>query len=367
MKPLKLAGYITNNFITKREPFSLVHFVTDRCNARCPHCFMDFSRSANTGSLLSLSEITKMTKNMGKNLYNVNLTGGEPFLREDLFDIVSAYFENSTLKSIIITTNGTLVSTVRLFVEKLIRLDFRGQVKISVSIDNLGEKHDASRKFPGAFNKALETYALIESCGDSRLMADIALTVTPYNYADITDVYSTLREMGIHNFSAILMRKEGIINALEQQDEVLKAYLDLAYKLQTEQPLLKTLSAGHRVQEAVRGAKNRIAADMQADRQTGGANIRCQAGKLFGIIYPNGDVYPCEILGTSSCLGNLRDNDMDFLRLWSSEKTSTLLRRIDRHQCNSCTYECALSVNILTSPSLLPRMLALSCRNILWR
>lgn len=71
----------------------------------------------------------------------------------------------------------------------------------------------------------------------------------------------------------------------------------------------------------------------------------CHAGGLFGIITANGMVYPCEIL-ENKLLGNLRDYGMDFLKLWKDEKTQEVKKWIKKTECN-CTYECALSYNIL--------------------
>ena len=66
----------------KNEPVSLVHFLTNRCNARCSFCFIDFDDPKTFKGELTLDEIDKLTKNLGKSLLNVNLTGGEPFCEE---------------------------------------------------------------------------------------------------------------------------------------------------------------------------------------------------------------------------------------------------------------------------------------------
>ena len=71
----------------------------------------------------------------------------------------------------------------------------------------------------------------------------------------------------------------------------------------------------------------------------------CHAGGLFGIITGNGMIYPCEIL-ENKLLGNLRDVDMDFMKIWKSQKTKETKNFIINTNCN-CTYECALTYNIL--------------------
>ena len=74
----------------------------------------------------------------------------------------------------------------------------------------------------------------------------------------------------------------------------------------------------------------------------------CHAGGLFGIISANGLIYPCEIL-EDKVLGNLRDNDMNFMKIWNNQSTSDAKKFIHESKCN-CTYECALSYNILGNP-----------------
>ena len=71
----------------------------------------------------------------------------------------------------------------------------------------------------------------------------------------------------------------------------------------------------------------------------------CHAGSLFGIITANGMVYPCEIL-EDKFLGDLRGVNMNFKKIWQNHLTSDVKKFIKKTKCN-CTYECALTYNIL--------------------
>lgn len=358
-------GFFINAFITKRGPLSIVHFLTDRCNARCPHCFIDFNNPAPVGALLTFDEIRRLTKTMGRGLYNVNLTGGEPFLREDLFEIVSAYFENTTAKSIVITSNGSLVNAIKSFVDKFAHSGIKGRVKLSFSLDDFEDKHDALRNIKGAFSSSLEAYRVVEGCRDSRLMADIALTVTPYNYRDILDLHTALKEKGIQHFSAILMRAEGIVKSINNKSDVMNAYRKLVTRILADQQLQK-IPSQHRLIEAIRRYKNALVLDLFSGTSLSPSRVSaCEAGRLFGIIYPNGDVYPCEILDRAWCFGNVRDTDLNFIGLWRGGKASSLRNLLHQARC-SCTYECAWSVNVVANPVYWARMFMLSCRNMLW-
>ena len=85
----------------------------------------------------------------------------------------------------------------------------------------------------------------------------------------------------------------------------------------------------------------------------------CHAGSLFGVITASGDVFPCEIL-EDKLIGNLRDYGMNFSDLWRSQKKEEIKNFILDNKCN-CTYECALSYNVLSNwryqPSLVKSVL----------
>ena len=116
-KKENLIKTLKNIYFSKNEPVSLVHFLTNRCNARCSFCFIDFDDPKTFKGELTLDEIDKLTKNLGKSLLNVNLTGGEPFARKDIVEIAKLYIKNSTVQSIYITTNGSLPDRVESFLK----------------------------------------------------------------------------------------------------------------------------------------------------------------------------------------------------------------------------------------------------------
>ena len=104
-KKAKLSKNLNNIYLNKQTPISLIHFLTNRCNAMCSFCFIDFDNPKTFVDELTLEEINEMTKNMGNTLLNVNFTGGEPFARKDIVEIAKSYVKNTTIQSIYITTN----------------------------------------------------------------------------------------------------------------------------------------------------------------------------------------------------------------------------------------------------------------------
>ena len=83
---------------------------------------------------------------------------------------------------------------------------------------------------------------------------------------------------------------------------------------------------------------------------------RCHAGGLFGIITADGKVFPCEIL-EKNLMGDLRENNMNLMKIWRNNVSNETRKFIKKSNCN-CTYECALSYNILGNWRYQPRLLS---------
>ena len=78
-KKANFLNVLKNVYISKKEPVGLIHFITNKCNAGCSFCFIDFDDPNTFKGELSLEEIDELTKNLGSSLLSVNFTGGEPF------------------------------------------------------------------------------------------------------------------------------------------------------------------------------------------------------------------------------------------------------------------------------------------------
>ena len=174
-------------WFVKKNPISLVHFVTNRCNARCSFCFIDFDDEKIFKGELSLEEINRFTKTLGKSLVNVNFTGGEPFARKDLLEIAKIYCKNTTIQSIYITTNGSLPERVKNFAEKITKEYPDITLSISISIDDLSNMHDKIRKIEGLFLKCIETYDLLKKI--KGVIPIIQITVSHANFMNIKKLY----------------------------------------------------------------------------------------------------------------------------------------------------------------------------------
>ena len=141
-KKANLLHVLNNVYLKREEPVSIVHFLTNRCNARCSFCFIDFDNPNTFANELTLSEIDELTKNLGKSLLNVNLTGGEPFARKDITEIAKLYIKNTSVQSIYVTTNASLPDRIEDFAKTIIYSNKNIELSFQISIDDLPDKHD---------------------------------------------------------------------------------------------------------------------------------------------------------------------------------------------------------------------------------
>ncbi|MFM7069664.1 MAG: radical SAM protein, partial [Actinomycetes bacterium] len=154
-----------NVHLTRRHPVSVVHFVTRRCNARCSFCFIDFDHPSPRSAELTVDEIDRLTRTMGPNLSNVNITGGEPFLRGDLIDIARAYYRNAGVRSVYITSNGGFPDRVEQFARTVADEFGDRKLIVSLSIDAFAEEHNRIRNVDGLFDKTLASYRALRAIG----------------------------------------------------------------------------------------------------------------------------------------------------------------------------------------------------------
>jgi len=337
---------ILTDLLFGKTPVTLIHYVANRCNARCPHCFIQFE-DPRFKETFSLEEIRKTAAKMPSTLRNVNLTGGEPFLRNDLFEVAAAYLDRPSIQSLFITTNGFYTDRTLEFLKKIAAAYPQKQVLFGISMDDFATAHDNARGVPGLFERALATYRLVNSHA-SQFRATALFTLTPENMAQSQAILTHLvEEHGVRSLSCNFLRLKSM------SPETHTAYRE-AYRKVREflDDGVKTGRLGHEgggFLGRVWDVKNRIA--RREIERTDAENrylTPCRAATLFGVIYPNGDVYPCELL--EKPLGNLRQFDYDLGALWKeapADKARTFIRDTNCF----CTFECAWSVNILASPS----------------
>ena len=343
-----ILNVLQNLYFSKNEPISLVHFVTNRCNARCSFCFIDFDDPKTFQGELTLEEINKLTQNLGRSFLNVNLTGGEPFARKDLIDIAKSYLKNSTVQSIYVTTNASLPERIEKFAKDNSLFSSETELCFQISIDDFPENHNRVRKIKNLFDSCIDAYKILKNFGP-KVNPVVAITVTHENCDNIKEIFNYLHnDCKIESIKCGIVRDEGVYKTpVEKKKKIYDAYdwLTNEIKLKTKKQEISNYNSKS-IQGKLHKKKDLISWDMVKKMYLEPKYISpCHAGGLFGIITANGMVYPCEIL-ENKLLGNLRDHDMQFMKIWKNDITKATKKYILDTKCN-CTYECALTYNIL--------------------
>jgi len=332
-------------------PIYLIHFVTERCNARCLHCLGSFTLTSRNDEL-TIDEIEKISQTLGP-IFFLLPTGGEPFLRKDLPEIIRIYYKNNSLRKVGMPTNGSLTEATVKGVGKILEIGKDLHLGVDISIDGIGKDHDRIRNFPGLFQRAIMTYRELKRLERKydNFNVCVEMTISHFNQDKLLDIYDYfLNELKIDNLIVRIVR--GSPREPKAKDVDINKFEDFSKRV--EEDIVTNRLPGY---SNFPFSDFIIARDIIGRRLTikllreNKYQIPCYAGNLTGVLRSNGDVYPCELLNEK--YGNLRDVNYDFRKLWLSEKADRIRKQIIKEKC-FCTHECFITNNILFNPSMLP-------------
>ncbi len=168
------------------QPIDCVIAVTYNCNSRCTMC--DIWKIKNSPEI-AVAELKKLPTS----LLDINVSGGEPFLRKDLPGIILALKETCPQARIIISSNGFATALILERMRKI--LEIIPKIGVAISIDGIGERHNEIRGIPNGFNKAITTVKELKKLGMKNLR--LGFTVTERNVNQLAKVYDLSRELDI--------------------------------------------------------------------------------------------------------------------------------------------------------------------------
>jgi MoaA/NifB/PqqE/SkfB family radical SAM enzyme len=186
---------------TKRAPLDATIATTYRCNSRCEMC--NIWQDANPAELP-----LAFFRNLSPSLRYINLSGGEPFLRADLPEIVGIIKEVAPKAQIIISSNGLATELIRERIQRIMRLD--PTVGVRISIDGLAATHDAVRGIPGIFNHAINTIEMLKNEGVKNL--GLSFTIMDNNVDELLAVYQLSQQLEIEMAMALVQNSEIYFN-----------------------------------------------------------------------------------------------------------------------------------------------------------
>jgi radical SAM protein with 4Fe4S-binding SPASM domain len=174
--------------LIEQHPMQIISWeATRRCNMKCLHCGspaenVNLIEELNTDEVIEIFERIAHDFDMSK-FRHINITGGEPFVRKDLLDILKHISQYPYYRNTDIQTNGLFIADHPDVLDSLIKYGVTG---IGVSIDGLKEQHDAFRNMHGSFVKAV---AAAKSSVEKGLTVTVSTVVHAKNISEMENLY----------------------------------------------------------------------------------------------------------------------------------------------------------------------------------
>ena len=333
----------------KTKPTSMTFSVTFNCNSRCVQCFIwkrYLKQPLLKNNELKLSEFEDIFNSIGPSLSLVTISGGEPFLRQDLPRIITALDEACHPKIIHIPTNALLSHIIEKSTKQILELVSKNcLIIVCLSIDGIGYEHDKLRGVNRSFEKVIETYNRLKKLQNEHRNLQIRAhgVISRFNVKSFPKTYEFVtRELGIDMGSEIAERRVELFNMDSDITPDHKDYLKTA----TAMLNIMRQEQSRGVQLAYRSLYYKLTAQTFIKKKQ---VIPCYAGFNSCHISPYGEVWPCCILADTMSMGNLRSNDYDFDKVWFSKRAEGVRKYIKQGSCY-CPLCNAYGTNVLSSP-----------------
>ena len=288
---------------TIQQPTDASIILTYRCPMRCVMCNI-WKNPTRKEEEIKAADLKTLPQ-----LKFINLTGGEPFIREDLPDIVEECYRHT--KRIVISTSGW-------FEDKVIDLAKRfPNIGIRISIEGLSQKNDELRGHQGGFDRGLRTLLTLKDMG----LKDIGFgcTVSNNNSADMLSLYQLSLSLGMEFATAAFhnsyyFHKDD--NQITNREEVCSNFEKLVNLQLKENSPKSWFRAWFNM-----GLINYI--------EGGRRMLPCEAGSANFFIDPWGEVYPCNGLEEKywkQSMGNI--HEADFMTIWQSPEAQEVRSKV---------------------------------------
>jgi MoaA/NifB/PqqE/SkfB family radical SAM enzyme len=300
--------------------------VTERCDSRCVMC--------NIWKTGGEEEVKPSAyASLPKRVRTVRVTGGEPFLREDLPEVIRAIDGACGKPRFVISTNGLDPMLVERQMKEILKITKK--VGVRVSLDAVGVLHDRLRGVEGAYDKALETLERLKKIGVEDL--GVAFTIQKSNVEEISKVYDLACKLGVE-FTGCLV--EGSDFRYYKTDVSLPEIEELA--MQLDYVIARELKTGNPKQwfRAYYFKALGDYAKFKLGLEKKPRKLECTAVEKFAYIRPDGSVHACIL--REECLGNIKEKKME--EILKEKKVEEMKMKV-----RYCPLNCWTMCNVTTT------------------
>lgn len=335
------------------HPINVTFSVTGNCQSRCKTCYIWKDRDhKDTSSDLDLPTIERLFRSIGWT-YFFNVSGGEPFLRKDLAEIVRLACRHLKPAVVHIPTNAIMPERIEETTRKILEVikeEAPGTVlTIKPSFDGIGEQHDEIRGVPGNFEKLLDTLERLKALRNDYeyLHVGVGTVVSKFNQDSLEAIIDYAGTLGVNTYiNEVAEEREEFFNLgsgiTPDQDSYRRIMLTFKENVRASMRGMNLLS---RITTAMRLVYYDLAADiLKENRQV----IPCYAGILNVHINSDGGIWPCAVLAYNGQMGRVGENS-EFLEIWDSKEAAKIRRSIKAGDC-ACPLANQAYSNILMDP-----------------
>lgn len=316
------------------EPKWIAWEITRRCNLHCVHCRSSSELEAEGHPDFSFAEAKRVLDDISSYASPVIvLSGGEPLLRADVFDI--AKYGGSKGLRMCLATNGTLVT------DEICRQIKDADIKmVSLSVDgSTAGVHDNFRNSPGAFEATMNAARLFKENGIKFLVNS---SFTKRNQKEIPEVMKLVQELGATAWYMFMIvptgRGEDIMEeliSLEDYEDILAWHYEMEKK--EKDMLIRPTCAPSYYRVVLQKAKEQGDDFKRRSLKfsTGGSK-GCLAGQLISLMDVDGNLLPCSYFPLAA--GNIREQS--FQDIWENSELFKELRDFKSYKgkCGACEY-----------------------------
>ena len=336
---------MTNGSVNQPLPLLIAWEVTRTCNLNCRHC-RAAARNEEYPNELTTEQCYRLLDNIASFAKPIIiLTGGEPMLRNDIYDI--AGYGNKLGMRMVMAPCGMLVDD-----QTVTKMIDSGIQCISISLDGAtAESHDGFRRVPGAFATAI---AATEAAKRHNLPFQINTTITRHNLDELSEIMNLAERLGAITFNPFLLVPTGRGKELAQQELSPQQYEQALHWLseQDERTVmqLRVTCAPH-YQRIIRQKRSEQARDIHKRWEQNQDSLKdrsekrhshqvagCMGGKSFAFISHTGKVQICGFLEIEA--GDVSQNGYDFKEIWNNSEYLCSIRDLDSYKgkCGYCEY-----------------------------
>ena len=302
--------------------------LTYRCNAKCVMCGIGDLKQWEELSLDEYKHIFS-DKIWKDNIRSVNITGGEPFMRSDIYELTELLLENTNnLEALIINTNGIMTNKIVEYVKRTTQLCRRKRnvkFKVYISIDGINEKHDKIRKVNNCFKKVNQTLQELKQLKENVNFGIVLnCTVTSENYCNVYELFDYAHKNGFEiNYtyamiSPVYFQNENKLGDMKRaENEYFKSFLK---KLIREEEGARMSAYYRNLIYMLEGKERRVGCIFQ-DKG------------IF--IHPNGEVFRCWVYDKG--IGNIKECSLS--SIWNNQHEKCSVEEI-KERCKSCFNNC---------------------------